>query len=258
MGKKRKGKAKHAQRKRAKNARSQKGSVLSARGGSNRGTAPRKPALVVANPSGQQAVTTIDLNPQRLSLYKSTCRILLVGEGNFTFAAALATKLGGANLTATGLDAKKLVLQKYEEDAKRALSILRSTQAHTLFGFDATEQASFTELLPKKKFEYVVFNFPHVGGSTPEDVSKNREVLRGFFRCSRRALSERGEIHVSLRDTPFYNSWKIERIAGEAGLVLVKSEHFDSEAFAALGYVEVNICYHVAMKYIGPQPVRSI
>lgn len=30
-------------------------------------------------------------------------------------------------------------------------------------------------------FDKIVFNFPHVGGATQEDVAANVQVIRGFF-----------------------------------------------------------------------------
>ena len=45
-------------------------------------------------------------NPRRVGLYGAGDRILLVGEGNFTFAASLCSALGGANIVATSLDSK--------------------------------------------------------------------------------------------------------------------------------------------------------
>ena len=246
MGKKRKRKGRHTQHKRGNGPKGRRFG-RPAQGESHNGNKRRKPALVVAYPTGHQdVVTTKEMNPQHLGHYTSKSTILLVGEGNFTFAAALATKMGGKNITATGLDTKKLTLQKYEDEARRSFSVLRSTQAETIFGFDATQVEAFESLLPKH-FDFVVFNFPHVGGSTTEDVLKNKTTLQEFFEASPKVLSERGEVHVTLRDTAFYRSWNIEQVANAAGLHLVDRIPFRSEQFASLGYVEVSSCQWLMM-----------
>ena len=84
-------------------------------------------------------------------------------------------------------------------------------------------------------FDRIVFNFPHLGGALLEDVAKNQvnlyalfqcfcslklwlicwqEMLRSFFASASRALKSTGEIHVALRNTPFYESWNIHQLAG--------------------------------------------
>ena len=47
---------------------------------------------------------TANPNPKREGRYSNSDKILLVGEGNFSFALALATSIGGKNITATSYD----------------------------------------------------------------------------------------------------------------------------------------------------------
>ncbi|KAH9312856.1 hypothetical protein KI387_027891, partial [Taxus chinensis] len=52
---------------------------------------------------------------RRLEHYSSLDRILLVGEGNFSFSSALASTFGCAhNIVATSLDSKEKVLRVYD------------------------------------------------------------------------------------------------------------------------------------------------
>mmetsp|Transcript_32265 Transcript_32265/g.39690 ORF Transcript_32265/g.39690 Transcript_32265/m.39690 type:complete len:303 (+) Transcript_32265:191-1099(+) len=208
--------------------------------------------IVVAN-----AITHSDLirleqsTKAKFGLYTNMQKILLVGEGNFTFAAALATRLGGDNICATSLDTRKEVLDKYSDTAKQALKTLDSTGVMVLHGIDATSPVDFKRMREKfeeKKvnpidecsFDRVVFNFPHCGGATEQDVKINRNMLRGFFSSARSVLNIKGgQVHVTLRDTPFYKSWSIEDLAEAESFYLVKKDSIKSlQDFIDLGYQE--------------------
>jgi hypothetical protein len=75
-----------------------------------------------------------------------------------------------------------------------------------------------------KRFHRIGFNFPHVGGSSAEDVKQNQTLLYQFFKTVAPFShpAPQGLVLVTLRDTPFYNSWEIKTIAAKA----VSSELF--------------------------------
>ncbi len=52
-------------------------------------------------------------NPVSAGLYRRSQRILLVGEGDFSFTLALATAIGGDTIVATSYDKQAEVLSKY-------------------------------------------------------------------------------------------------------------------------------------------------
>jgi 25S rRNA (uracil2634-N3)-methyltransferase len=52
-------------------------------------------------------------NPLNAGLYKRSQRILLVGEGDFSFTLALATVIGGSGIVATSYDSASDVATKY-------------------------------------------------------------------------------------------------------------------------------------------------
>jgi len=74
------------------------------------------------------------------------------------------------------------------------------------------------------KVNRIVFNFPHIGGSQTEDVQANQTLLSEFFRSCQNFFKhigiKDGEIHVTLRQTPFYDSWQIVELANKAGCTL--------------------------------------
>ncbi|RLN87904.1 hypothetical protein BBJ28_00016225 [Nothophytophthora sp. Chile5] len=106
-------------------------------------------------------------------------------------------------------------------------------QAEFYFGVDATalEKESWLEGAPP--FQSIVFNFPHLGGATEEDVVKNQTLLREFFFSTRKFLHPtRGQVLVSLRNTLFYNRWKIQEQAAASGFKLKRTEPFDASIYS--------------------------
>ncbi|XP_059442234.1 uncharacterized protein At4g26485 [Corylus avellana] len=94
--------------------------------------------------------------------YSSSQKILLVGEGDFSFAVCLAKAFGTAeNMIATSFDSKEVLMEKYsnaksnlEELEERRCTLLHDVDAHTM---------NRHPLLNSKLFDMIVFNFPHAG-----------------------------------------------------------------------------------------------
>ena len=101
--------------------------------------------------------------------FEVTDHILLVGEGNFSFAKALLShpdlhELPASNITATSNDSESLCAQKYP-DSIDIIQFLRSEGVHLYFEIDATaieRCAAFRGL----KWNRVVWNYPHSGMSS--------------------------------------------------------------------------------------------
>ena len=100
--------------------------------------------------------------------FKATDKILLVGEGNFSFARALVCDpppvlqyLPPANVVATAYDTEEQCFEKYPE-AEAIVQELRSKGAEVVFGVDATKLEK-NALFRNRKFDKIVWNFPHAG-----------------------------------------------------------------------------------------------
>ncbi|KAL2915415.1 hypothetical protein HK105_205031 [Polyrhizophydium stewartii] len=167
--------------------------------------------------------------------------VLLVGEGNFSFAASLAEKTQGAmSLTATGFDPEEVVREKYPDSAEH-LSVLADLGAEVLFGVDATNLAA-TKALKGKRFTKAIFNFPHVGmGIKDQDrnVRQNQILVGGFLHSVQKLLTSRarhrdaadGLAFVTLKTGPPYDLWEVKALARSVGLRCLKSFVFDHKAF---------------------------
>ncbi|KAJ2606035.1 Meiotic nuclear division protein 1 [Coemansia sp. RSA 1804] len=134
------------------------------------------------------------------SVFPYTTRdvILLVGEGNFSFAHSIAQTLGtGIHITATAYDSEETTGQKYP-DAATHVAGLKSLGATVLFDIDATmlggskPSKSAAPLVGHQKFTHVVFNFPHVGAGIKDqgrNIRVNQEMMAGFFHSVKGLLS---------------------------------------------------------------------
>ncbi|KAG8996718.1 hypothetical protein FRB94_011551 [Tulasnella sp. JGI-2019a] len=135
-------------------------------------------------------------------------RILLIGEGNFSFALSLLThhlpantRLAAQNLTATSFDTEPEIHRKYPQDAATNVEALRKAGVNVLCSVDATKLAANKDikLLLKETnggengWNKVVFNFPHAGaGITDQDrnIATNQKLLLGFLKSVAPLLSK--------------------------------------------------------------------
>ncbi|KAJ2619007.1 hypothetical protein GGI25_006434 [Coemansia spiralis] len=129
--------------------------------------------------------------------YTQNDTILLIGEGNFSFAHSVAQTLGtGANIVATAYDSEETVRQKYSEDAQLQISQFKALNGTVLFNVDGTALEKQTvDVLRHKKFTHIVFNFPHVGAGIKDqarNIRINQEMLMGFFCSAMRFLTAAG------------------------------------------------------------------
>eukprot|EP00752_Nemacystus_decipiens_P016474 g14727.t1 len=118
------------------------------------------------------------------------CRILILGDGNFSFSLALARALPpGFEIVATSFDGPVDLLGKYPE-SPGIVAALRSLGVAVLHNVDATaldarvveaEVTSgdgFASPAPRRQYEHVIFNHPHTG---TEDMRRHRSFLGHFF-----------------------------------------------------------------------------
>ena len=126
-------------------------------------SAPSKPSRSAQQP------------PPRLAVpFAPADRILLVGEGDFSFAAALLAHHRCAHLTATTPDAAAALLDKHPQAAAHIRALRAAPGCRVVHGVDAGRMRRGKALGTNPAgWDTVVFNFPHVGGRST-DV--NRQV----------------------------------------------------------------------------------
>ncbi len=121
--------------------------------------------------------------------FSPTDRILLVGEGDFSFSHSLLASHNCSSLIATSYDKASVVTRKYTQAALHIRPLEAEEGCQVIYGVDATKLGKSGapdgggKEVKKGNFDRIVFNFPHVGGLT-KDV--NRQVRHN-----------QGEEHVS-------------------------------------------------------------
>eukprot|EP00403_Amphidinium_massartii_P023652 CAMPEP_0178392690 /NCGR_PEP_ID=MMETSP0689_2-20121128/11806_1 /TAXON_ID=160604 /ORGANISM="Amphidinium massartii, Strain CS-259" /LENGTH=257 /DNA_ID=CAMNT_0020013267 /DNA_START=1 /DNA_END=772 /DNA_ORIENTATION=+ len=157
---------------------------------------------------------------QHLSLYANREDILLVGEGNFSFARALCERLdSGEGVIATAFDNDATLKKKYP-DSMALREEVESTGGTCLVGVDATRLHQVKEF--QGTFSKIVWNFPHLGmgeKDVEKSIAQHQELLGNFFASAAKCLnaSKRDSaIHVALRVGEPYKSWKIVQVAHAA------------------------------------------
>ncbi|XP_030393930.1 ferredoxin-fold anticodon-binding domain-containing protein 1 isoform X1 [Gopherus evgoodei] len=167
---------------------------------------------------------------------RPTRRLLLVGEGNFSFSASLCDASNGETcIIATCYESEERVSR--QALAKTNIQHLRGKGVEVGFCVDCTKLKDY--FLPaKRNFDCIYFNFPHYGRKA--GVTKNRELLMKFFCSCADVLTEKGEVHVALckgqggtpADQPmreWHNSWQVVALAAGAGFILSDVHPFNLE-----------------------------
>ncbi|KAG9313955.1 hypothetical protein JVU11DRAFT_4729 [Chiua virens] len=124
-------------------------------------------------------------------------RILLLGEGNFSFARALVVDappslahLIPGNVTATSYDSEEACFAKYP-DAAAIVHTIRQRGVHVVFDVDATKLQRHSAL-KGKRWDRIVWNFPHAGkGITDQDrnILSNQRLILDFLRAAPQCLT---------------------------------------------------------------------
>lgn len=100
--------------------------------------------------------------------FRPTDKILLIGEGNFSFARALVHDpppeleyLPPRNVTATAYDSEEACYEKYP-DAEEIVNLLKGKGVEVHFGVDGTRLERFG-WSRGRRWDRVMWNFPHAG-----------------------------------------------------------------------------------------------
>ncbi|KAF2166807.1 hypothetical protein M409DRAFT_22863 [Zasmidium cellare ATCC 36951] len=194
--------------------------------------APKKPSK-----PGAKATPQKPSKPQKLEPtipFHAEDRILLVGEGDFSFAKSIVENHGCCDVTATCFDSQVHLFEKYKPQAVEHVKYLEDEGQTVLYGVDATKLDNNKSLKKGELFEVVLFNFPHVGGKSTDvnrQVRFNQELLVSFFRAATPLLSPSGTIVVSLFEGEPYTLWNIRDLGRHTGLEVVRSFKFQADAY---------------------------
>ncbi|XWS27683.1 hypothetical protein CRYUN_Cryun25bG0002400 [Craigia yunnanensis] len=186
------------------------------------------------NEMGSDENAETDYEEKWITHYSSNHQILLVGDGDFSFSLSLANAFGSAsNICASSLDSYDVLIKKYKK-AKSNLETLEKLGAFLLHEVDATKM-KFHPDLAKRKFDRIIFNFPHAGFHGKEDnahlIQMHRNLVQGFFRNAIGMLRANGEIHVNHKNNAPFCHWNLEELASGSSLALIERVNFNNEDY---------------------------
>lgn len=167
--------------------------------------------------------------------YKPSDKILLVGEGNFSFSAALCKMLNfpGKNFVASSQNFPQF---------KSNYQLIESVGSEVIL-LDVSG-ANLEPLKGKKDFDNLIFNFPHTGvrqTSVPreqiqESIKSNQLLLRNLFVFAKHVISEYGRVHLTIKNVLPYTAWNLLEIAEDCGFLCVRKFSFPWREYTEKGY----------------------
>lgn len=173
-------------------------------------------------------------------------RVLLCGDADFSYAAALISHLDSTvEVTATAYEDEEDLLARYPY-AAATLEKLRAADTRLGFGIDAR---SLRRYFPTDTWDRVVFNLPQ---APPEvkarnHIQRHRTLLRDFLESAASVLSPNGQVWVTLLagqgGTPLDpiqrikgDTWQVQPAAANAGLLVVAVLEAEMQELGAAGY----------------------
>ncbi|MDZ8239998.1 MAG: DUF2431 domain-containing protein [Nostoc sp. ChiQUE01a] len=162
-------------------------------------------------------------------------KILLLGEGDFSFSLSLAKQVEPpqqpGNIVATSYESQARVGELYSS-GQQNISDLKNQGVEVKHEVDATD---IKLTLGEQKFTSIVFNFPFVPGPRKTAVKDNVNMLKNFFASAANSVEIGGKVFVTTKDY-WHSRFHTVELAESAGLSLDTEMKFNSQEFLGYGH----------------------
>ncbi len=173
----------------------------------------------------------------RLGPWQALGDVLLVGEGNLSFAKTL-LKMPAAHIThmiATTFESEK----NLPDGATKNVQIIKCNGAQIMHNVDATH---LEKHFRSKKFDTIIFQFPNVGSRDSKyGHNPNHVMIRKFLRSAANYLSPSGRVMISAVDSPHYEgAFQFDEAAKFADFETPETYPFDPSIFCGYSHINTN------------------
>lgn len=173
----------------------------------------------------------------RLGPWHSLGDVLLVGEGNMSFAKSLLNMpaVQVTDMTVTTFEKEKIL----SDDTINTANILKQCGANVIHSVDATHlERNFTPC----EFDTIIFQFPNVGSREAKyGHNPNHVMIRKFLRCAMQYLRPDGKIMITAVDSPHYDgAFQFDEAAQFANLADPETYPFDPSMFSGYSHINTN------------------
>lgn len=166
--------------------------------------------------------------------------ILSVGSGDGSQQVSF-LKSGHTNIVTTFYEEEEQVIEKYPQSARKNIDELKKGGTVVLFGVDATKLHDHPQIGKgtSKKFDLIVFTFPHTGipNRKPESISSNKLLIRNFLDSAQHVLTTKGEICITLKTGQPYDKWAFPELGEAKQIALMQTGKYPFFDHSFPGYV---------------------
>lgn len=163
-------------------------------------------------------------------------KVLIVGDGNFSFSFSLARRVGSAEqMVCTDAVMNSAV----RDTAQHYLVPLLDMGATVCARLDATRLGK--HCLVRRcgaYFDYILWNFPHSSTPNKADGSQeeHRQLLRRFLSQAELVLAKNGRCSITVKDGYPYDEWQVHTLASES-MQFLGYEEFTAAKFPIYAHV---------------------